>query len=159
MIKPHWHKHTYQVDFTPTYYPFLLGSKGIVYNEKKEVLVLWSSELDPAHPKRVDLPGGQVEHGETVFEAGAREVWEETNLEVENIQIIAATSHDDPVIDAGHHVMMFWFLAKYSQGEIKLSWEHDRFTWMPIDKALEQVGWPPPHKEALLKAKEIIADA
>jgi 8-oxo-dGTP diphosphatase len=58
--------------------PFRIGVFALIFDEDQRVLL--------AHRRDIDwwnLPGGGMEHGETVEEAVCREVREETGLEVE----------------------------------------------------------------------------
>src|SRR4051794_4517580 len=58
--------------------PFRIGVFALIFDEDQRVLL--------AHRRDIDwwnLPGGGMEHGETVKEAVCREVREETGLEVE----------------------------------------------------------------------------
>ncbi|HMF32488.1 MAG TPA: NUDIX domain-containing protein, partial [Candidatus Lokiarchaeia archaeon] len=55
--------------------------KAIIRDEDK-FLILKKSDLVDIYPGQWDLPGGRLEEGETWDEGLAREVWEETALEV-----------------------------------------------------------------------------
>ena len=55
----------------------------VIQNEKGELLVIFQKKWNCWV-----FPGGKIEKGETPEEAAKREVWEETNLEVENLEIV-----------------------------------------------------------------------
>ena len=66
---------------------FLVGSGILVKNEAGEILLI----------KRTDngcwgIPGGSCELGETFEEAAVREAYEETGLEVHNLQLFSVFS-------------------------------------------------------------------
>lgn len=63
------------------------------------------------------LPGGFVEYGETVEEAAAREVKEETGLDVKLVGLVGVYS--DPERDPRGHVVSVAFLAWAVGGELK----------------------------------------
>lgn len=77
------------------------------------------------------VPGGRVEHGETLHQAVAREVREETAL---TIDIVGFAGWREVLPDpaagrAGHYVVMS-FAARWHAGEVVLNEELDDFHWI-----------------------------
>ncbi len=90
---------------------------GVVVKRGHEVLLV--QRLNEPSRGRWSLPGGVVELGETVREAGQREVQEECGLQIEPGEILAIV--DNIVRDeAGRirfHYVLIDLLAKYVGGE------------------------------------------
>jgi ADP-ribose pyrophosphatase YjhB (NUDIX family) len=84
------------------------------------------------------LPGGVVEAGETLREAVAREVAEETALAIEPL---ALAGHREAILRDGEgrverHYVILAFAARWLAGEPALSAELDDFRWLDP----EQIG-------------------
>jgi ADP-ribose pyrophosphatase YjhB (NUDIX family) len=106
--------------------------------------------LDPGHQtvlltRRADnglwcLPGGGMEAGESVTEACAREVLEETGLIVSVTRLIGIYSDPDRLLvyadGNAYHVVGLCFLAEYSGGTLQLSDETIEFGYF----SLEEIG-------------------
>jgi len=90
----------------------------IIQNEKGELLVIlekkWNCWV---------FPGGKIELNETPLEAAKREVFEETNLAIEDLEIVAEHVFD---IKNQHHRGFLVKANKYS-GKIKIK-ELDKIT-------------------------------
>lgn len=90
---------------------------GLAFNEAGQVLMV----NDAFTTWRLQLPGGAVEPGETLYVALNREFKEETGLNVQVGQIVYAMD-DFAIMPTGEavHGMMHFFLVKVLDGELKI---------------------------------------
>jgi 8-oxo-dGTP diphosphatase len=95
-------------------------------NEQKVLMVKNIGEKSSYYT----LPGGAVEHGETLEEAAIREVKEEAGVDVE---IDGLFSLGEAFFEKiGHHAVFFTFRGKIVGGEINISFpeEIEEVIWM-----------------------------
>ena len=83
----------------------------VIQNEKGELLVIFEKKWNCWV-----FPGGKIEPNETPLEAAKREVFEETNLIIEDLEIIAEKDFD--IKNQGR--MGYLIKAKKYSGEIKI---------------------------------------
>lgn len=86
------------------------------------------------------LPGGKQEYRETIFECAAREVKEETNLDIRNLEVFSAA--DD--IQPGKHFVTIQVIARDSSGEPEVMEpdKQDAWRWFPLDALPERIYSP-----------------
>lgn len=100
-------------------YPYpRVGIGVMIQNEKEEVLL---GLRQGSHGEgEWAFPGGHLEFGETVFETAKREVKEETDLDVEELEIISIADEMRYIESDGKHYLNIGVLAKYNKGEPKI---------------------------------------
>jgi len=133
--------------YDPNYVPqesyFLLGVKVIVYDTDNNILLLQRSEKIP-RPLGWDFPGGGVDKGEDPETAGLRELFEETGLVVEKLNLLntfyGKTREKDYVI--------IGYSAFAEDTNVALSWEHIAHKWMTPSQAVD-LSLPDLHKSLL----------
>lgn len=84
------------------------------------------------------VPGGHIELGEHLEDALRREVKEETNLEIFDIEFLLFQEFifDEAFWKKGHY-FFFDFACKTDSDDVKLNDEAQSYKWVSIDEALE----------------------
>ena len=106
---------------------------GVVVFRGDDVLLIRRGK--PPRKGSWSLPGGMQEVGETVYEAGIREVFEETGVEIEVLGLVDVV--DSIRRDADGRVEFHYTLAdlaaEWLDGEARAGSDADGIRWLPID--------------------------
>ncbi|MDR7076893.1 ADP-ribose pyrophosphatase YjhB (NUDIX family) [Neobacillus niacini] len=107
----------------------ILSAAAIVINEKNEILLIKG-------PKRGwEMPGGQVEEGESLTNAVIRETKEESGIDIEVVKFCGIFQNvEDSICNT-------LFLGKPIGGELTTSPESLEVGFFPLEEALEMVTW------------------
>ena len=104
---------------------------GIIKNDKNEFLIL-GRKKDDFMGGIDEIPSGNLEQGETLFEGLIREIKEETNLDVEAIGNYVDSF--DYISGSGKKARQFNFIVNTKNtNNIQLT-EHDYYVWQTIDE-------------------------
>jgi len=125
---------------------FKVGSFAIIFNQDNGVLLCHRRDYD-----LWNLPGGGVEKGESPWDAVAREVKEEINLDVEIKRLVGVYSKPEK------NEIVFSFLCNIVGGKMALSDEVDRVKYFTIDDIPKNTS--PKHIERikdLVNSKELV---
>lgn len=115
----------------PQYAPpkHIVSAASIVINEQKEILLIKG-------PKRGwEMPGGQVEEGESLKAAAIRETKEESGIDIEVIKFCGIFQN------VNGSICNTLFLAKPVGGEFTTSPESLEVGFFPIEEALNMVKY------------------
>ena len=112
----------------------LLGHR--VKNPKKDTGGIYE-------PDTWSLPGGKQEYNETMIEGAIREVKEETNLDISEVEIFSAS--DD--IQPDRHFITIQFIANQYSGELKVMepTKEDKWEWFDLNNLPKNIYSPSKH--------------
>jgi len=114
----------------PRRYPTrpLVGAGAVIRRGRKVLLV---RRKFPPNQGRWSIPGGLVELGESVAEAAAREIREETGLsvEIEALLDVQTDLHRDREGIIEYHYILVDYLAKVLGGRVRLNSESSDYGW------------------------------
>lgn len=114
------------LDSTPKH---IISAATIVLNDAGELLLIKG-------PLRGwEMPGGQVEEGESLKDAAVRETKEETGIDVEVLNFCGVFQN------VSGSICNTLFLAKPVGGEMATSAESLEVGFFPLQEALEMVTW------------------
>lgn len=132
-----------------------IAVKAILVNKDGEVLVLRKSSDDIRHSGnsgKYNLPGGKIDAGETITDALAREIKEETSLHITNTNLQPFFAGDwRPTVNGKQiQIIGMFFICKQWSGEISLSDEHDSYAWIN-PQTISEYTILPPEDQAILQ--------
>lgn len=98
-------------------------SAHVVIFKDGNVLILKRSSTDQWMPGHYGLPGGKIEPGENILNAACRECKEETNLDINQKDLVFLSK----ISKNKQHA--FYYTKKFN-GEPKLDFEHEDYKWI-----------------------------
>lgn len=107
-----------------SHYRGYVTQKAVIFNERGQVLLVRSSSSYPW-----SIPGGRLESGEDAEAALAREIREETDLEVEvqrPVHVMTDVWHSG----TGESMYAVVYRCETSDTGVTLNHEHEEYTWV-----------------------------
>lgn len=104
-------------------------ARALLVNPKGEILLVRRSATDPRHAGKWDIPGGQLDPGESISDTVRREALEEIGYELRDPQLVYGISAARP---EGTGTWLFFVERVAENIEVTLSHEHDDYKWVPF---------------------------
>jgi nucleoside triphosphatase len=107
---------------------------ALIFNPEGKLFLMKSHKW---HGQYV-IPGGHIELGETIEEALKREVKEETNLDIYDIEFLIFQEfiYDRSFWKKDHYIF-FDYLCRTDSSEVRLNDEAEEYTWVSVEEALQ----------------------
>lgn len=132
--------------------------KCFVFDEDGKILLL-RRHIDDAGGGNWDIPGGAIEKGENQIDALKREVFEETNLKIDDVKKITIKNFKIP--ECGVNSDMNIYKAKTDSTNVQLkaaTWpgshgrsEHSEYCWVSNKDEIENIEMIPQLKNILFR--------
>ena len=119
---------------------FAVTQKAVIQNDEGKILAIFRTETAPSRPNTWDLPGGEVDFGESPQDGIRREIKEETGLEVEDVRPFDTEVHLFP--EEGVYWLTIAYKCKASSNNVVLSWEHNNYKWVTPEEFLQLESSP-----------------
>ncbi len=128
------------------------GVAGVVVHEGRVLLIKRGKEPGKGE---WNLPGGLVEVGETLKEAVAREVKEETGLRVAvgDLVMVGDRIIRDEKRRVRYHYVLLDYLCMVESGELKPASDAEDACWV-TPRQLEEIDLPEPVRHVLKRVEE-----
>ncbi len=111
-------------------YNFTVAVTAIVRNQQGHFLAIKSPDPD----RGWELPGGQLDERESILDGLHREIYEESGVEVTNLNLVAVYSNNQ------NSRIIFSFTADYLSGELTPSMESDEVRWFEEKELKGKMG-------------------
>jgi len=131
-------------------FPVAQTSKGLQF-------LLLRRQQSNTYPGIWQPVSGKLKAGETAWQAGLRELKEETGCSPENFYTLDHVS--TYYLQASDEIVQVpAFLAEVSLQTPRLNHEHDAFEWLRLDQAVARASWNP-YRQALRVIPVLLASS
>lgn len=108
----------------------------VMVHDKEKNMVLVLDKVKKHGWEGLTFPGGHLEEGESLYDSAVREVWEETGLEVENLELRGLVHWDQgQAKDLG-----FLYYTSDFTGQLLQDPPEGRLYWQDLEEFLQAEG-------------------
>ena len=119
-----------------------VAATALIRNDAGEILLVRTER------RGWEMPGGQIERGETLTEGLEREILEESGVQVKLGRLALVNTNVDRAI------VILGFLARYVSGDLRTSEETPEVAWVSLESAADMIT----HPAAALRLQDMLAN-
>jgi 8-oxo-dGTP diphosphatase len=118
-----------------------VAAKALIFDETGKVLIIREAETykDGTEIGKYGMPGGRIDAAEPFFEGLAREVREETGLEVVANLPVHVDEWWPTIQGVKTHIVAMFIACRPTGGVVKLSDEHDAYQWIKPEDHVQYI--------------------
>lgn len=106
-----------------------------------EFLLMQRSENEK-YPNIWQMVTGKIKTNELAYETAKREIFEETNLIIDNIFVVPNVNHFYDSNDNSMNLVPVFVTKVKPESVVKISKEHQQFKWLKKKEAKKRLAWP-----------------
>ncbi len=108
---------------------------ALIFDEADRVLMIRTHKWS----EMWGIPGGKTKFGETSEAALRREILEETNLEIDDVQFVLVQDciHSTEFYRDAHFVLLNYTCRCVGEPQVRLNEEAQEFRWLTVDEAMK----------------------
>jgi phosphoglycolate phosphatase len=120
-------------NFAPNYFQKPIATVGgLIFDDNNNVLLIRTDKWS----KKWGIPGGKIKYNEKMIDAFIREIKEETNLDIKDIQIICTQDCiQHPEFYLPRHFLLINYTAKAINLNVILNYESTEYKWVNLFEA------------------------
>ena len=127
-----------------------ISQKAILFDNDGKILTIRRTETAPTWSLHWDLPGGALDYGEDIKYGIAREIKEETGLDIQDLSVMDVISRlkdkEEESLTAIRYLVTICYTARPITTKVVLSHEHNDFKWVTPDE-FQQLKASPRNKK------------
>ena len=109
-----------------------IGVKALIKHEGKVLILREAAYDEGTNEGKWDIPGGRINPEEPILDGLAREVKEESGLEIEAGEVIGVFETFPTIKGEECHIVRIFYTATTASSEVLLSADHDACTWVTL---------------------------
>lgn len=109
-----------------------IGVKALIKHQGKVLILREAAYNEGTNEGKWDIPGGRINPDEPILDGLAREVFEESGLQIEVGEVVGVFETFPVIKGEACHIVRIFYTATTTSTEAILSPDHDAYEWVNI---------------------------
>ena len=117
----------------PFHMKLFVGVKAVILHEGKVLIVREAAYDEGTNKGKWDVSGGRIQNDEPILIGLAREVKEESGLEIKPMQVLGVSETFPTIKGELCHIVRIYYLAEALHTKVTLGPDHDTYAWVTVE--------------------------